>query len=113
MQPARIGQRARRPARRASNPPNTAQADISTASRLTLAELKTVDWPTAHVPTGALTKTADAEGRVTRRPIVAGEPLLEGALFEKGGPVTLESKETAFLKYLKTAREKKLWIPGP
>ena len=36
-----------------------------------------------------------------------------GALFEKGGPVTLESKETAFLKYLKTAREKKLWIPGP
>ena len=36
-----------------------------------------------------------------------------GALFEKGGPVTLESRETAFLKYLKTAREKKLWIPGP
>jgi pilus assembly protein CpaB len=76
------------PAAQAASVPITpvvvAQADVGTASRLTLAELKTVDWPTAHVPPGALTKVIDAEGRVTRRPLVAGEPLLEGALFEKG-----------------------------
>lgn len=76
------------PAAQAAGVPTTpvvvAQADVSTAYKLTRAELKTVDWPSAHVPTGALTTVADAEGRVTRRPLVAGEPLLEGALFEKG-----------------------------
>ena len=76
------------PAAQAAGVPTTpvvvAQADIGTASKLAAAELKTVDWPTAHVPTGAVTAVAAAEGRVTRRPIVAGEPLLEGALFEKG-----------------------------
>ena len=76
------------PAAQAAAVPTTsvvvAQADVGTASTLTLAELKTVDWPTAHVPTGALTVVGEAEGRVTRRPILAGEPVLESALFEKG-----------------------------
>lgn len=76
------------PAAQAAGVPTTpvvvAQADVGTALSLTLADLKTVDWPTAHVPTGAITSVAGAEGRVTRRPIVAGEPVLEGALFEKG-----------------------------
>jgi pilus assembly protein CpaB len=43
--------------------------------------------PPAHaegVPTGALFALSSAEGRVTRRPLVAGEPVLESALFEKG-----------------------------
>jgi pilus assembly protein CpaB len=65
------------PAAQAAAVPTTpvvvAQADVGTASTLTLAELKTVDWP-----------SAEAEGRVTRRPFVAGEPVLEGGLFEKG-----------------------------
>jgi|SRR5262245_31861200 len=76
------------PAAQAAAVPTTsvavAQADIGTATSLTLADLKLVDWPTAHVPTGAITTLAAAEGRVTRRPITAGEPVLEGALFEKG-----------------------------
>ena len=76
------------PAAEAASVPITpvvvAQTDVGTATSLTLAELKAVDWPTEHVPTGAITSVAGAEGRVTRRPIVAGEPVLEGALFEKG-----------------------------
>jgi bidirectional [NiFe] hydrogenase diaphorase subunit len=35
-----------------------------------------------------------------------------GALFEKGKPPMHTMKEMGFLKYLKTAREKKLWIQG-
>jgi pilus assembly protein CpaB len=76
------------PAAQAAAIPTTAvvvaQADVGTASTLTSTELKEVDWPTALVPTGALTTISAAEGRVTRRPLVAGEPVLEGALFEKG-----------------------------
>jgi bidirectional [NiFe] hydrogenase diaphorase subunit len=33
-----------------------------------------------------------------------------GALFEKGKPITHAVKDRGFLKYLKTAREKKLWV---
>jgi pilus assembly protein CpaB len=76
------------PAAQAASVPTTpvvvAQADVGTADTLTSTEVKLVDWPTAHVPTGAITTIAGAEGRVTRRPLVAGEPVLEGALFEKG-----------------------------
>ncbi len=76
------------PAAQAAGVPTTpvvvAQVDVGTAMSLTLADVKMVDWPTAHVPTGAITSIAGAEGRVTRRPLVTGEPVLEGALFEKG-----------------------------
>jgi pilus assembly protein CpaB len=67
-----------------TTPVVVARTDVGTASRLTSIGLETVDWPSAHVPTGAITSVADAEGRVTRRPIVAGEPVMESALFEKG-----------------------------
>jgi pilus assembly protein CpaB len=76
------------PAAQAAAVPTTpvvvAQADIGTAATLNLTELKTVDWPSAHVPVGALSSVSDAEGRVTRRPFAAGEPVLEVGLFEQG-----------------------------
>jgi pilus assembly protein CpaB len=61
-----------------------AQMDVGTASALTATELKLVDWPAALVPTGAIHSLAGAEGRVTRRPVIAGEPVLESALFDQG-----------------------------
>jgi pilus assembly protein CpaB len=61
-----------------------ARTDVGTASALTPAALTLVDWPAHLVPTGALFAFESAEGRVTRRPLVAGEPVLESALFEKG-----------------------------
>jgi pilus assembly protein CpaB len=68
----------------ATTPVVVAQADVGTAATQTLTELKTVEWPSAHVPVGALSSISDAEGRVTRRPFAAGEPVLEAGLFEEG-----------------------------
>lgn len=61
-----------------------ARTDVGTASALEPTALTLVDWPAHLVPTGALLSLASAEGRVTRRPLAAGEPVLETALFEKG-----------------------------
>ena len=61
-----------------------ARADVGTANALTPAELTLVDWPAALVPAGSIHSVAGAEGRVTRRPLVAGEPVLESALFAAG-----------------------------
>jgi pilus assembly protein CpaB len=61
-----------------------ARTDVGTANALTPTELKLVDWPAGLVPTGAIHSLSGAEGRVTRRPLAAGEPVLESALFDKG-----------------------------
>ena len=42
--------------------------------------VKLVPWPKAAVPPGAIRSLEDAEGRVVRGSIVAGEPLMEGKL---------------------------------
>jgi pilus assembly protein CpaB len=76
------------PAAQAANVPTkpvvVANLDLGTADALSAAELKLVDWPSNLVPAGAIHAISGAEGRVTRRPIVAGEPVLEGALFDQG-----------------------------
>jgi len=60
------------------------RTDVSVATALTREHLRVVDWPAEHVPTGAITSLAVAEGRVSRRPLAAGEPLLEAGLFAEG-----------------------------
>jgi len=76
------------PAARAASVPTqpvvVATVDVGTAVALTPTELKLVDWPASMVPTGAIQTLAAAEGRVTRRPMSTGEPVLEAALFDKG-----------------------------
>src|SRR5258708_25020599 len=42
--------------------------------------IKLVNWPKASVPPGALRTAAEAEGRVVRSSVVAGEPLMDGKL---------------------------------
>jgi pilus assembly protein CpaB len=61
-----------------------ARLDVPTASTLDALGLAMVEWPREHVPTGALGSVEAATGRVARRPIAAGEPILESALFERG-----------------------------
>jgi pilus assembly protein CpaB len=61
-----------------------ARTDIATASVLDPAAFTTTDWPREHLPEGALTSATDVAGRVARRPIAAGEPVLESALYERG-----------------------------
>jgi len=60
------------------------RTDLPVASTLGASQLDTVEWPADHVPAGALRSIDQAEGRVVRRPIGAGEPVLEMALFEVG-----------------------------
>jgi pilus assembly protein CpaB len=67
-----------------TRPVVVARVDVATATGLAAPDLELVDWPAAYVPQGAIHTLPAAEGRVTRRPIVAGEPVLEGALFERG-----------------------------
>jgi pilus assembly protein CpaB len=61
-----------------------ARTDLATASILTARHLDSVAWPKAYLPQGALTQMDQAEERVLKRPMVAGEPLLESALFPLG-----------------------------
>ena len=57
-----------------------AAANIGLAETVTGQHVKLVPWPKAAVPPGAIRSLADAEGRVVRASIVAGEPLMESKL---------------------------------
>ena len=57
-----------------------ATVDLGLADTVTSQHIKLVSWPKASVPPGALRTTAEAEGRVVRSSVVAGEPLIDGKL---------------------------------
>jgi pilus assembly protein CpaB len=57
-----------------------AGVNMNMAETITSQHVKLLPWPAKSVPSGAVRTLADAEGRVVRGSIVAGEPLLEGKL---------------------------------
>jgi pilus assembly protein CpaB len=57
-----------------------AGVSMSMAETITPQHVKLLAWPAKSVPSGAVRTLAEAEGRVVRGSIVAGEPLLEGKL---------------------------------
>jgi pilus assembly protein CpaB len=57
-----------------------AVVNMSMAETITGQHVKLLPWPSKSVPSGAVRTLAEAEGRVVRGSIVAGEPLLEGKL---------------------------------
>jgi pilus assembly protein CpaB len=57
-----------------------ATANLTMAETVTPQHIKLVAWPRASVPAGAIRNLKDAEGRVARSSITAGEPLIEGKL---------------------------------
>jgi pilus assembly protein CpaB len=57
-----------------------AVVNMSMAETVTSEHVKLLPWPSKSVPSGAVHTLAEAEGRVVRGSIVAGEPLLEGKL---------------------------------
>lgn len=57
-----------------------AAVNMSMAEAVTSQHVKLVPWPKGAIPTGAIRTLAEAEGRVVRSAIVAGEPLLESRL---------------------------------
>jgi pilus assembly protein CpaB len=57
-----------------------ATVNMTMAETVTSSHVKLLPWPSKSVPSGAIRKMEDAEGRVVRASIVAGEPLLDGKL---------------------------------
>jgi len=57
-----------------------AAVNMGMAETITAKHVKVVPWPKASVPAGVVTSLANAENRVVRSSIVAGEPLIEGKL---------------------------------
>jgi len=57
-----------------------ASVNMGMAETITSQHVKLVAWPKASIPSGAVRSLAEAEGRVVRSSIVAGEPLLDGKL---------------------------------
>ncbi len=61
-----------------------AAADIDLGQRLSPDFIKTVDWPTASLPPGAISDTHALDGRVVRTSLTRGEPVLESKLTPQG-----------------------------
>jgi pilus assembly protein CpaB len=57
-----------------------AAANLGLAETITGQNVRLVRWPRRSIPPGVVKTLADAEGRVVRSSIVAGEPLLEAKL---------------------------------
>ena len=57
-----------------------AAANMTLGEQITSKHVRLTRWPKASVPPSALKTVAEAEGRVVRGSIIAGEPLLEGKL---------------------------------
>ena len=57
-----------------------AAKDIGFAEAVTPQHVKLVAWPKPSVPAGAIRTVAEANGRIARTSIVAGEPLIEAKL---------------------------------
>jgi pilus assembly protein CpaB len=72
-------------------PVAVARIDIPIGSPLTSSQLDSVKWPRAYAPKGSFSDPGKASGRVVRRPIAAGEPLLETALHPQGAEAGLVS----------------------
>ncbi len=68
-----------------------ARADVQIGSALTSRQVDVVDWPVEYLPKTSFRKPEDVEGRVLRRAVAAGEPILEPTLMPEGTKAGLVS----------------------
>lgn len=68
-----------------------ARMDAGVGSALSAELVQTADWPEKHVPVGAFAKPSALDGRVVRRALAAGEPVLESSLLPSGAAAGLLS----------------------
>lgn len=80
-------------------PVATTRLEVPIGTALTERHLKTVAWPKDHMPEGAISDLSKVRGRVVRRPLAAGEPVLELSLLPEGSdgglPAVIEDKRRA------------------
>ncbi len=74
-----------------TSPVVVARGGIQTGSALTVRQLDVVEWPTEFLPETSFRKESDLEGRVLRRALAAGEPVLEPTLMPEGSQAGLVS----------------------
>lgn len=96
-----------------------AAVNMDLAETITSKHVKVLPWPRQAVPVGAVRSLADAEGRVVRSSIVAGEPLLEGKLAPqlsgKGGIMPMlvpEGQRAVTIKVDDAVREAGFVLPN-
>lgn len=96
-----------------------AAVNMDLAETITSKHVKVLPWPRQAVPAGAVRSLADAEGRVVRSSIVAGEPLLEGKLAPqlsgKGGIMPMlvpEGQRAVTIKVDDAVREAGFVLPN-
>lgn len=96
-----------------------AAANLSLAETVTNQHVKLVPWPKASVPEGAVRKLQDAEGRVVRGSILAGEPLIDAKLAPelsgKGGIMPMlvpEGQRGVTIKLDEAVREGGFLLPS-
>ena len=96
-----------------------AAVNMDLAETITSKHVKVLPWPRQAVPTGAIRSLADAEGRVVRSSIVAGEPLLDGKLAPqlsgKGGIMPMlvpEGQRAVTIKVDDAVREAGFVLPN-
>ncbi len=96
-----------------------AAANIGLAETITGQHVKLVPWPKPAVPPGAIRTLEEAEGRVVRASIVAGEPLLEAKLAPqlagKGGIMPMlvpEGQRGVTIKLDEAMRESGFVLPN-
>jgi pilus assembly protein CpaB len=66
--------------RAASNKVVVAAVDIDLGSRLNPQQLKTIDWPSGSLPSGAITDPQALQDRVVKTSVLRGEAILEAKL---------------------------------
>jgi pilus assembly protein CpaB len=96
-----------------------AAANLDVAETVSARDVKLVSWPKLALPQGALRKIADVEGRVIRRPLVAGEPLLESKLAPPAagrggvlGMLVAEGQRAVTIKVDDAVKESGLVVPN-
>lgn len=66
-----------------------ARMDVAVGSPLEGKQLELVGWPRRFAPAGAFSSVEGASGRVPRRPLAKGEPVLEAGLLPPGSEAGL------------------------
>lgn len=68
-----------------------AALDIPYGTKIEGAQIKLVEWPAGNVPKGALTDLAEAEGKIVKRDLLPGEPVLSDRISDHVGGSTLSA----------------------
>ncbi len=61
-----------------------AAQDLAVGVKVAGIHLKAVEWPRELLPAGTFSDTSQVSGRITRVPVVAGEPILDSKLAPQG-----------------------------